>query len=222
MAESVELVSGVYALPQTIEHEGVEYSYYPAAVETPRGLTLLDVGHGFAVEQVEANLEDIGYDWSDVSAVVLTHRDSDHVEALSMVADRLDATIYAHERATSHVDGESLLGGEKRYEPVGVDVSVVDGVRFRTDAGPMEVVFTPGHTPDHVSLHFPDADLLVAADAVVAPDSEVILPQVADEETARDSVARLADLDFDRTLCYHGGLVESGTDRLADLAESLR
>lgn len=223
MAERVELVAGLYVLPQTIVYEGEEYTYYPAAVETPRGLALIDVGHPLAVEQVETHLDEIGYGWEDVSTVIVTHQDRDHAGGLSEVADRLDAAVYAHERAAPYVDGrKSLLGSEDRYPPVGVDVAVVEGVRFRTDAGPMAVVFTPGHTPGHVSLHVPDADLLIASDALVAPDGELILPQVEDADDASDSVARLADLDFDRTLCYHGGLIEAGDDRVRDLAASLR
>jgi len=220
--DPAELSSGLYAFPQMIVHEGTEYTYHPAAAETPRGLALLDVGNPNAVEQVESHLENRGYGWDDVSAVVVTHQDNDHAGGLAQIADRIDAPVYAHERAAPHVDGREPLFGydAERYPPV--DVEIVDGVRFRTGAGPMEVVFTPGHAPGHVSLYFPDADLLVAADALAAPDGELVLPKVADEDDARDSVARLADLDFERTLCYHGGLVEAGTDRVRELAESLR
>jgi hypothetical protein len=41
-------------------------------------------------------------------------------------------------------------------------------------------------------------------------------------DEALDSLAKLSTLDFDRTLCHHGGLVEAGTDRVAALASDLR
>lgn len=224
LAEDVEeLADGVYVCPESIRHEGREYTYYLTVVETPRGVVLVDAGHEQAVDELGTKLAAIGHDWEDVTGVLLTHQDNDHVSALPEILERTDAVVYAHERAAPHVDGRRPLldYSDERYPPVDVDVELVDGVSFRTDAGPMEVVFTPGHMPDHCSLYFPDANLLVAADAVFADDGELVVAHPHDEDEAADSVDRLADLDFDRVLCYHGGLLEAGPDRMRDLAESL-
>jgi glyoxylase-like metal-dependent hydrolase (beta-lactamase superfamily II) len=224
----MELTDGVHAFPQTIERDSGDQTFYPSAVETPKGLLLVDVGFPGLADQIETNLTEAGLEWSNVRAVVLTHQDGDHAGGLAAVLDHVDATVYAHQRCAPYVDGREhplKSAGEDRYPPAPVDVELVDGVSFRTNAGPMNVVFTPGHTPGHISLHLPDAGLLLAGDATVADETGLTGPNeqfTPDMDTALDSLERLADLDFDRTLCHHGGFVEEGASRLLDIVERRR
>lgn len=226
----MELVAGVYAFPQTVERDGVENTIYPSAVETSRGLLLVDTGYPGLTDQIAANLEAAGFEWGDVSAVLITHQDGDHAGSLSTVVDRTHAVVYAHEECVPFLSGERELlkapddDAYERYPPVDVDVELVDGVSFRTVAGPMDVVFTPGHTPGHVSLHFPDVGLLIAADALIADETGLQGPSekyTLEMDRALESAGALSELEFDRTLCYHGGFVEEGSDRVAELVERL-
>ncbi|SDX67928.1 MBL fold metallo-hydrolase [Halobellus clavatus] len=89
---------------------------------------LVDAGSMPGVEDVIADHVD------DLDAVYLTHQHRDHVGELDAVLDRFDADLYAygeHPRRTAALsDGQELsLAGES-----------------------YEVVFTPGHADDHVSL----------------------------------------------------------------------
>lgn len=217
------LTDGVYAITQTIDTEAGERAFHPAAVETDRGLVLLDAGLGGQTDALREELAAAGFDWADVWTVLLTHQDGDHAGGLASVVEATDAVVFAHEVCAPYVDGrqDPIKGEGDRYPPVPVDVELTDGVRFRTAAGPMEVVFTPGHAPGHVSLWFPDANLLVAADAVTAADGELQGPNerfTLDMAEAAASVDRLAGLDVERVHCYHGGTVEADADRLAAIA----
>ncbi|MXR50541.1 MBL fold metallo-hydrolase [Halovenus sp. WSH3] len=220
----MEITTGVHAVAQTIERENRTTTVHPAAVETPKGVLLIDTGFAGLSDQIEANLDDAGFDWDDVRGVVLTHQDGDHAGSLSTVVDRTDAVVYAHERCAPYVDGreEPIKSPDgERYPPEPVDVELVDGVRYRTAAGPMDVVFTPGHAPGHISLHFPEQGLLLAGDALTAADGRLQGPNeqyTPDVERALASVDALATLDVDRVLCYHGGFVEEGTERIAEIA----
>jgi len=217
----MELTEGVHALPLSFDRGDHEMTVYAAAVETRRGAILVDAGLPGSRDQIEDRLAAAGIPLPDVHDLLLTHRDADHVGGASeLLAVDTDIDVVAHREATPHIEGEDGDGGS---DPVGVDLQVVDGVRFATQAGPMAVVHTPGHTPGHVSLHFPDAGLLLAADAVVADGDRIAGPSEthsADVATALDSVQRLGDLAVEETLCYHGGHVEQGSDRLAAIAES--
>jgi glyoxylase-like metal-dependent hydrolase (beta-lactamase superfamily II) len=224
----MELATGVHALTETVERRGREVTVHPAAVETPTGVVLVDVGYAGATDQLADDLADAGLGFEDVRAVLVTHQDGDHVGALREVVDRTGAVVYTHANCTPYVDGRKhpIKAPEgERYEPVDVDVEIVDGVSFRTDAGPMDVMFTPGHTPGHVSLHFPDADLLLAADALTADEdglagpSEEFTPEM---DRALDSAARLADRGIDRILCYHGGLVRADGERIREVVAEMR
>ena len=90
--------------------------------------TLVDAGTMTGVEDVVAEHTD------DLSKVVLTHQHSDHVAELDAVLDRFDTDCYAFgnhpERTHELSDGDEVVIGDERCE----------------------VVHTPGHADDHVSL----------------------------------------------------------------------
>jgi glyoxylase-like metal-dependent hydrolase (beta-lactamase superfamily II) len=98
---------------------------YLALGETP---TLVDAGQMAGVVDV------IGEHTERLDRVVLTHQHGDHVGQLDAVIDAFDADCYAyddHPRRTHELAGgdELLVGSES-----------------------VEVVYTPGHADDHVSL----------------------------------------------------------------------
>jgi hydroxyacylglutathione hydrolase len=90
--------------------------------------TLVDAGTMPGVESVVAEHVD------RLDRVVLTHQHHDHVGELDAVLDAFDADCYAygdHQRRTHDLsDGDTVAMGEESFE----------------------VVYTPGHADDHVSL----------------------------------------------------------------------
>jgi glyoxylase-like metal-dependent hydrolase (beta-lactamase superfamily II) len=217
----MHLAPGVHDVELTFQRGDREITIHPAAVETPAGLILVDVG--LDAEVLRDGLAAHEFAIADVATVILTHQDGDHVAALSALLDETDATVMAHLEAVPYIDGsQPPVKGDRGYDPVGIDVELTDGVRFRTDAGPMEVVFTPGHSPGHISLYLEEQDLLLAADAVTAQEgtlgrpNEQFTPNMA---RALDSVGTLAKFDTERVLCYHGGGVLADSDDLRRIAE---
>jgi glyoxylase-like metal-dependent hydrolase (beta-lactamase superfamily II) len=221
-----ELTDSVYALTQTLETDEGTRAFHPAAVETPRGVVLLDVGLPGQADALADELDAAGFSWEDVWAVLVTHQDGDHAGALATVVEETDAVVFAHETCAPYVDGrqEPIKGEGDRYPPVPVDVELVGGETVRTNAGPMRVVFTPGHAPGHVSLYFPDERLLIAADALTADDDGLQGPSehfTLDMAEAAESVETLATFDVETVHCFHGGTVETDDARIAEIAESL-
>lgn len=223
------LADGVHVLELTIDRPDGDVVLRPTAVETPKGVLLVDTGIPRQADDVADALADCGLDIADVRGVVLTHHDSDHAGSVSAVLDRAaDPVVYAHEAAAPFVDGRSFplktAEDDERYPPVPVDVELQDGVTFRTDAGPMRAVFTPGHAPGHLAFHFPDAGLLLAGDALRGEGGELSGPAeqfTPDFPAAAKSVGRLAELDVETVHCFHGGTVEAGTDDIKAVYESL-
>ncbi|WP_135821481.1 MBL fold metallo-hydrolase [Halostella litorea] len=86
----------------------------------------------------------------DVDAVVLTHQHGDHVSELDAVVEAFDPEVVAygdHPRRTRAVeDGDAVTVGDERTE----------------------VVYTPGHADDHVSLVGPES--IFSGDVVVHDD----------------------------------------------------
>ncbi|MFC7232631.1 MBL fold metallo-hydrolase [Saliphagus sp. GCM10025308] len=86
----------------------------------------------------------------DLEAVVLTHQHGDHVAELETVVDAFDPAVYAY--ADHPLRTEALEAGE----------------RVRIGDEDFEVVYTPGHADDHVSLV--SATTLFSGDVVVHDD----------------------------------------------------
>ncbi|PSQ64035.1 MAG: MBL fold metallo-hydrolase [Halobacteriales archaeon SW_8_66_22] len=112
-------------LTVTADAELFTCNAYLALGEEP---TLVDAGAMASVEDVVAEHTD------DLSKVVLTHQHSDHVAELDAVLSRFDTDCYAfgnHPERTHELSGgsEVVIGDET-----------------------CEVVHTPGHADDHVSL----------------------------------------------------------------------
>jgi len=223
----MELTDGVHALELHYELDGRELTIHPAAVETDRGIVLVDVGLPGSADRIDEALSAAGAALSDVGFVLVTHHDGDHVGALAEVVDRTSAVVLAHPDETPYVDGrEDPVKGDPEDRPtaVPVDLEAPGGTRVRTRAGPMELIETPGHSPGHVSAYFPAEGLLLAGDAMVAEDGRLggfNREYTPDGATATDSIGRLAELSVERTLCYHGGPVEHGAGRIAEIHEDL-
>jgi glyoxylase-like metal-dependent hydrolase (beta-lactamase superfamily II) len=97
----------------------------------------------------------------------------------------------------------------ERLEPVGIDEYVEDGTRLDL-AGGTRVISTPGHTPGHISLYVERSKVLIAGDALTAERGSLHGPNPSmtlEMRTAIQSIRRLADLDIDTIVCYHGGVV---------------
>jgi glyoxylase-like metal-dependent hydrolase (beta-lactamase superfamily II) len=221
----MELASGVYGLTVESAFGDRTLEIHPVAVETPRGLLLLDVGLPECVPDLRAALDAEGLALDDVWAVVVTHQDLDHAGCLAEVVEEVGVVVVTHEEEAPYLEGDRELVKSSDEEPmklapVIVDLQLIGGETFATSAGPMRVIETPGHAPGHTSYHFPDAGLLVSADALNVVDGELVGPRedvTPDLDTAWASVERLAALAVDETYCFHGGYVEAGSDRLDEL-----
>jgi glyoxylase-like metal-dependent hydrolase (beta-lactamase superfamily II) len=219
----MELTDGVHVLPLGYESGGRETTLHPTAVETDRGLVLVDAGLPAARDRIEPVLDEAGYGLADVRLVLFTHQDGDHVGGYHDLAGAVgfDPVVLAHAAEAPAIDGREepiAKGGgsdDDRYPPVPVDLELAGDESVHTRAGPMNVVDTPGHTPGHVSLFFPEENLLLAADALTAEDGSLAPPRprfTFDWGEATTSVRRLANFELDRIVCYHGGVVAAAAD----------
>jgi hydroxyacylglutathione hydrolase len=109
----------------TADAESFTCNAYLALGERP---VLVDAG------AMEGVVDAVREHTDELDAVVLTHQHGDHVAQLDAVLDAFDADLYAyahHDRRTHELaDGNTVLVGDEDCE----------------------VVFTPGHADDHVSL----------------------------------------------------------------------
>jgi len=105
-----------------------------------------------------------------------------------------------------------------------VDEYLEDGDRLDL-AGGILVIFTPGHTPGHLSLYLERPKVLVAGDALTAEGGHLNGPNPSmtlDMRPAMQSIRRLAELDVETIVCYHGGVVgEEANGQLRRVVQEL-
>ncbi|WP_458206178.1 MBL fold metallo-hydrolase [Haladaptatus sp. NG-SE-30] len=128
-----------------------------------------------------------------VEHVLVTHTHPDHVGGVAHYADACDATVWARK------------GREERFTSItGVDPDRT--FREGTTVGPLTVVETPGHAPDHVSLSTDDE--IIAGDLVVAEGSVVVAAGEGDLRAYLTSLRRLYARNPDTLYPGHGPVID--------------
>ena len=127
---------------------------------------LIDTGCAFTAYRLDAAL-----DRFPVEQVVNTHCHEDHIGANGLLQHRRDAVIRAHPLALPTLADPRLQPLQpyrrlfwgwpepSKAKPIG---SLVNTERFT-----FQVLATPGHSPDHVSLYEPDEGWLFSGDAFI-------------------------------------------------------
>ncbi|MFC6725927.1 MBL fold metallo-hydrolase, partial [Halobium palmae] len=83
----MSVTDGVHAIRLEYDFDDRTMVIHPTAVETDRGLVLVDAGLPGAVDQLESALDDAGHDLSDVRLLLFTHQFGDLVGGLDDHAD---------------------------------------------------------------------------------------------------------------------------------------
>lgn len=193
-------------------------------MDLAKGPTLVDTGVPGQQEAIAVAMANAGVEVEDLGRIVLTHHDLDHVGSLSALAQASAAQVMAHEVEAPFIDGSEqprfalpeVLERMPEFRPIvesfrptAVDRTLIDDEHLDL-AGGIRIVFTPGHTPGHQCLYLERSRTLIAGDALVAYRGRLYGPgkYSMDLATARQSVRKLAELDVEAIVCYHGGVVD--------------
>src|SRR5215213_5422677 len=135
--------------------------------------------------------------------------DGAHLDAvLAAAGGALDGIVLTHDHS-DHSEGAPALA-----ERSGADV-----VRPRGGerVGPFDVIATPGHAPDHVSLRA--GAVLFTGDTVLGTGSVFIAPGEGSLAAYLDSLRRLRELELEAILPGHGPVVWEPRAKLDEYIE---
>jgi glyoxylase-like metal-dependent hydrolase (beta-lactamase superfamily II) len=221
----MRIANSVYVLPiPRSPQEASSFLNLTLIVDEENGNTLVDAGLPDQTEAIGAALGEAGIGVRDLRRIIFTHQDLDHVGSGAALVRQSGAQVLAHSADAPYIERRlrplkpspemieqrpQIREVMERLEPVSVDEQLENDTRLEL-AGGTRVIFTPGHTPGHISLYLERSKILIAGDAVTAERGHLNGPNplaTPDIPTAIESLKRLADLDVDTIICYHGGVV---------------
>ena len=227
----MEIAPGVYEIsPSRFGYFKAGYSK-ASIVDDGKGLIVVDTLYDADGQLFLDEIARMGRSPADISHILLTHAHRGHLGGLARLKDLSGAPVYSHAWEADIVAGErpiqaldkwnmdpmvtwplvffgSLTLRFNRHEGRPVDVLLEDGDRV----GPLEAVYTPGHTPGHLAFYWRERRALFTGDTFVT------WPEVCpgwsnttlNEKQAWQSLQRLAEMEVALVAPGHGEPIRDG------------
>jgi glyoxylase-like metal-dependent hydrolase (beta-lactamase superfamily II) len=179
------------------------------------GEKLIVVDPGDEPERLLAAIAATG---AEVEAILLTHTHFDHVGAVAPLARATGAPVYVPE-LEKHVLADVMayvpFAGFGPYESWDAEETLAGGETLELAGLTLDVIFTPGHSPGHVTYSVRGEDAIFSGDVLFQGSvGRVDLPG-GDWPTLADSIGRLLDSHSDATVVHpgHMGITTLGAER---------
>ncbi|WHY13180.1 MBL fold metallo-hydrolase [Peribacillus frigoritolerans] len=219
-------------LPIEFEFNGQKNHINPSLIISKNELTLVDTGYPNFLLFIENEILKNGHDMKNLKNIIITHYDIDHIGSLydfkekyphiNMIASEVESKYISGEMKSERlVQAEEMLENMpiqeiefgkwfiqqlKNLKHVSIDEKVHDGDWILDNE--CRVVATPGHTSGHISLYFPRLKSVIAGDAAVIENRELVIANphfCLNVEKAEQSLRKIKDLQAENCYCYHGG-----------------
>jgi hydroxyacylglutathione hydrolase len=178
---------------------------------------VLVIDPGEEAERILTAAQELG----EVEAILITHTHFDHVGAVAPVARATGAPVYVPEIEVpvlrdimSFVPWEGF-GPFENYE---ADETVAGGETLELAGLELDVIFTPGHSPGHVTYSVRGEDVIFSGDVLFQGSvGRVDLPG-GDGPTLLQSIGTLLDSHPEQTVVHpgHMGITTLGAERASN------
>ena len=241
----------IFILPITFQLGTAEFTIFPTLLKDDNELILIDCGYPNSVPALEDAMQKVGFSLQQLTKIIITHHDHDHMGALHELKEQYPAIeILCSKEEVPYITGQRkslrLQQAEaiqdtlpdnkkeagKQFQEYIASVKKVDEVTaihpgdILPFCGGIEVVDTKGHMPGHISLYAMKEKILIAGDALVMEGNKLCMamPQYTlNMRDAQDSIRKLQHYDIEAIICYHGGIYNSDVkNSLKELAVRFR
>jgi len=226
----------------------------PLMIWDEKDVVLFDAGLPGMDKKFFEIAADTGVPFERLNKVLITHSDMDHIGSLAQIINIHggDITVFAHKEEKPYIECElpplrlkqmeasicsmaepmreqivimiEKLKRSYRMFKVIVDKPLEDGEVLQVCGG-ITCIYTPGHTPGHMSYYIEMFKLLIAGDILQIIDGSLEkCPDftILDNGANIASLKRLRQFEIDKIVCYHGGLFHGdASQRIAEIASGL-
>jgi glyoxylase-like metal-dependent hydrolase (beta-lactamase superfamily II)/8-oxo-dGTP pyrophosphatase MutT (NUDIX family) len=206
--ERIEILPGAVLLP--LETPTIPPATHTNCLILGEGECLLiDPGSGEpeSLHAVETLVQKLGAEGRKVTAIALTHHHDDHISGVAELRRRLGVPVAAHPE----------LAGELAADRVLEDGEKITLANPKGEPWVVEVLFTPGHTKDHVAFFEKTRGVLAAGDLISGLSTVVIDPPDGDLGEYLVSLGRVSELPVRLLIPGHGPPTGGGREHLAAL-----
>jgi glyoxylase-like metal-dependent hydrolase (beta-lactamase superfamily II) len=210
----VKIMEGIHSIDfSEARNHGMELW----VLDCPEGTVLVDTGMGDQVlDDINETLSSFGKKWTDVEAVLITHRHGDHVRNLEKVRELTGARII------SHKDEVVKIKEQTGVEPEGLK----HGASLNYCGG-IEIIHVPGHTEGNCCYYLPKKKALIAGDTIFGDEEGNLMapPEryCLDVEQATREIERLLAYDFDSLIYTHGkDILKGAKKKIKELVDKTR
>jgi glyoxylase-like metal-dependent hydrolase (beta-lactamase superfamily II) len=194
-------------------------------------VTLIDCGHPSSDSQSDliSGLAAAGLTPQDINQIILTHRHIDHVGGLvshDSIFDKAEVIAYPgpekpivsldtlerikqyipQECVNQIIDGTTTEMNKNYYQyhrPLHINTFVKDGDSINIGEEELKIMFTPGHSPDHISLLHKKTGTLLGGDILLHNGP----PSIHHLDLYMNSLNRLDNCEINKTLPGHGPVI---------------
>ncbi len=163
---------------------------------------LIDPGHILTPYFQESGLDRLsegmdrdGIASSSIGLVILTHAHPDHCEAAIVLREEAAVLVALHE--ADEASYRSMGGKVDIY----LDQGTLELGRERSTV--LQIFHSPGHTPGHITIYWPDQKVLIAGDCIFFRGTGRTDFPGGDARALQQSIEALSELEIEYLLCGH-------------------
>jgi len=223
-------------------------SMFPVVLKDGKEMILVDTGLPGQFELIKETALNKGIDLSNLTKIVITHQDIDHIGSLTAFKKAFkDVKVFSSAIEADYISGKkesirlalskqnfdklpeeqkpTALNFQKMFanvERTTVDITLEDD-GLLPDCTKTKVIHTPGHLPGHMSVYFEETKTLITGDAFGLDNGKFLFNPgyTTDKPLAKESVKKFLNYDITNIVCYHGGYFEGDCKKVfRELIES--